>query len=52
MKLNELKAKDGSKRKRMRVGRGHSSGMGKTSGVGTKGQKSRSGVAIAGCEGG
>ena len=52
MKLNEMKPKEGSTKKRMRVGRGHSSGMGKTSGSGTKGQKSRSGVAINGFEGG
>jgi large subunit ribosomal protein L15 len=52
MKLNELKAKPGSIKKKVRVGRGHSSGLGKTSGVGTKGQKARSGVAINGFEGG
>lgn len=52
MKLNELKARPGSTKKRTRVGRGHSSGLGKTSGSGTKGQKSRSGVAINGFEGG
>lgn len=52
MKLNEMKPNEGSTKKRMRVGRGHSSGMGKTSGSGTKGQKSRSGVAINGFEGG
>ncbi len=52
MKLNEMQPKDGSKKKRLRVGRGHGSGMGKTSRVGTKGQKSRSGVAIYGFEGG
>lgn len=52
MKLNEMKPNAGSVRKRVRVGRGHSSGKGKTAGVGTKGQKSRSGVAINGFEGG
>lgn len=52
MKLNEMKPQAGSKKKRTRVGRGHSSGLGKTSGSGTKGQKSRSGVAINGFEGG
>lgn len=52
MKLNELQPKDGSKKDRMRVGRGIGSGKGKTCGVGQKGQKSRSGVAIKGFEGG
>lgn len=52
MKLNELTPKDGSKKDRMRVGRGIGSGKGKTCGSGQKGQKSRSGVAINGFEGG
>lgn len=52
MKLNEMKPNAGSVKKRTRVGRGHSSGLGKTSGSGTKGQKARSGVAINGFEGG
>ncbi len=52
MKLNELQPKEGSTKKRMRVGRGIGSGKGKTCGVGQKGQKSRSGVAIKGFEGG
>lgn len=52
MKLNELKPKKGSTANRMRVGRGLGSGKGKTAGSGTKGQKSRSGVAINGFEGG
>ncbi|MAF97363.1 MAG: 50S ribosomal protein L15 [Micavibrio sp.] len=52
MKLNEIKPKAGSTKNRMRVGRGIGSGKGKTSGVGQKGQKSRSGVAIGGYEGG
>lgn len=43
MKLNELKAKEGSRRNRKRVGRGTSSGYGKTSGRGQKGQLARSG---------
>ncbi|MCY4414153.1 MAG: 50S ribosomal protein L15 [Alphaproteobacteria bacterium] len=42
----------GAKTKARRVGRGHSSGWGKTSGSGHKGQKARSGVAIKGFEGG
>jgi large subunit ribosomal protein L15 len=52
MKLNELKPQEGSTKARMRVGRGIGSGKGKTSGSGQKGQKSRSGVAIKGFEGG
>ncbi len=52
MKLNELKPKTGSTHNTKRVGRGIGSGKGKTCGVGQKGQKSRSGVAIKGFEGG
>ena len=52
MKLNELRDYDGATKKRKRVGRGPGSGMGKTAGRGIKGQKSRSGVAINGYEGG
>jgi large subunit ribosomal protein L15 len=52
MKLNELRDNDGATKKRKRVGRGAGSGMGKTGGRGIKGQKSRSGVAINGYEGG
>jgi large subunit ribosomal protein L15 len=52
MKLNELRDNDGAAKKRMRVGRGPGSGKGKTAGRGIKGQKSRSGVAIKGYEGG
>ena len=51
-KLNELSPREGSTKKRMRVGRGPGSGKGKTGGRGVKGQKARSGVAIAGFEGG
>jgi large subunit ribosomal protein L15 len=51
-KLNELSPAPGSVKKRMRVGRGPGSGKGKTAGRGVKGQKARSGVAIAGFEGG
>ena len=43
LKLNDLKPKKGSKKKKKRVGRGTSSGTGKTCGRGHKGQKSRSG---------
>ena len=52
MKLNELRDNPGATKKRMRVGRGPGSGKGKTAGRGIKGQKSRSGVAINGYEGG
>jgi len=51
MKLNEIKLNKTSK-KRKRIGRGAGSGTGKTAGRGAKGQKSRSGVAINGFEGG
>ncbi|MFA1821673.1 50S ribosomal protein L15 [Virgibacillus oceani] len=43
MKLHELKASEGSRKTRNRVGRGMSSGNGKTSGRGHKGQKARTG---------
>tara|TARA_B100000886_G_scaffold330267_1_gene280533 strand:+ start:629 stop:1150 length:522 start_codon:yes stop_codon:yes gene_type:complete len=52
MKLNEITENKGSRKARKRVGRGPSSGLGKTSGKGQKGQKSRSGVSLAGFEGG
>ena len=52
MRLNELKDNPGSRKSRTRVGRGIGSGKGKTAGRGHKGQKSRSGVAIKGFEGG
>ncbi|SES41708.1 LSU ribosomal protein L15P [Tranquillimonas rosea] len=52
MKLNELRDNPGAVTKKMRVGRGPGSGKGKTAGRGIKGQKSRSGVAIKGYEGG
>src|SRR6187401_268211 len=51
-KLNEIAPREGSVKGRMRVGRGPGSGKGKTAGRGQKGQKSRSGVSIAGFEGG
>ena len=51
-KLNELAPRPGSVKGRMRVGRGPGSGKGKTAGRGVKGQKSRTGVSIAGFEGG
>ena len=51
-KLNELAPREGSTKGRLRVGRGPGSGKGKTAGRGVKGQKSRTGVSIAGFEGG
>jgi large subunit ribosomal protein L15 len=52
MKLNEIRDNQGARKSRVRVGRGIGSGVGKTAGRGQKGQKSRSGVSIAGFEGG
>jgi large subunit ribosomal protein L15 len=52
MQLNDLRDNAGARKKKVRVGRGHSSGLGKTSGKGVKGQHARSGVALAGFEGG
>ena len=52
MKLTEISDNAGSRKKRMRVGRGIGSGKGKTSGRGGKGQTARSGVRIKGFEGG
>ncbi len=52
MKINELKSNLTSNKKNKRRGRGSGSGLGKTSGRGVKGQKSRSGVSINGFEGG
>lgn len=52
MKLNQLSDNAGAAKKQKRVARGPGSGKGKTAGRGIKGQKSRSGVAIGGYEGG
>ena len=52
MRLNELKDNAGSRKSRVRVGRGIGSGMGKQAGRGGKGQTARSGVRLAGFEGG
>src|SRR3569833_1064605 len=52
MKLNQIADRPGSRKKRMRIGRGIGSGMGKTGGRGGKGQTARSGVRIKGFEGG
>lgn len=52
MKLNELRDNPGAAQKKKRIARGPGSGKGKMGGRGIKGQKSRSGVAIKGYEGG
>ncbi|HMA57783.1 MAG TPA: 50S ribosomal protein L15, partial [Pseudolabrys sp.] len=52
MKLNQIADKPGARKKRMRIGRGIGSGMGKTGGRGGKGQTARTGVLIKGFEGG
>src|SRR3954449_3443830 len=52
MKLNQLRDNKGARQGRVRVGRGIGSGLGKTAGRGQKGAKARSGVSIAGFEGG
>jgi large subunit ribosomal protein L15 len=52
MRLSDLADNPGSRKKRMRVGRGIGSGKGKTAGRGGKGQTARSGVRIKGFEGG
>ena len=52
MKLNQIADNAGSRKKRLRIGRGIGSGMGKTGGRGGKGQTARTGVRIKGFEGG
>ncbi len=52
MKLHELRDNEGATKRKKRIGRGPGSGKGKMGGRGIKGQKSRSGVAINGYEGG
>src|SRR5215813_6729101 len=52
MRLNELKDNPGSRKVRVRIGRGIGSGLGKMGGRGGKGQTARTGVAIGGFEGG
>ena len=52
MKLNQIANNAGSRKNRMRIGRGIGSGMGKTGGRGGKGQTARTGVRIKGFEGG
>src|SRR5262249_18857810 len=52
MRLNEIRDRPGATSARKRLGRGIGSGLGKTAGKGTKGQKARAGVSIKGFEGG
>jgi large subunit ribosomal protein L15 len=52
MKLQDLSGRPGARKKRVRIGRGIGSGVGKTGGRGGKGQTARSGVRIKGFEGG
>ena len=52
MQLNQIKDNKGARKRRVRIGRGIGSGLGKTAGHGQKGQKSRTGVSIKGFEGG
>ena len=52
MRLNDVKDNPGARKLRVRIGRGIGSGVGKTGGRGGKGQTARSGVALAGFEGG
>jgi large subunit ribosomal protein L15 len=52
MKLNQIEDNQGARTHRTRVGRGSSSGLGKTCGKGVKGQHARAGVAVNGFEGG
>lgn len=52
MRLEDIRDNPGATKPKKRVGRGIGSGVGKTSGKGVKGQKSRRGVAINGFEGG
>jgi large subunit ribosomal protein L15 len=52
MKLNEISNNPGAHKRKARVGRGSSSGLGKTSGRGVKGAKARTGTKVYGFEGG
>jgi len=52
MKLNQIADRPGARKKRMRIGRGIGSGMGKTGGRGGKGQTARTGYRNKGFEGG
>ena len=52
MKLNQLADNEGARRRKLKVGRGSSSGLGKTCGRGVKGAKARTGTKVYGFEGG
>ena len=52
LRMNELSPAEGSRKNRLRVGRGASAGQGKTSGRGVKGAKARTGTKVYGFEGG
>ena len=52
MRLNSINDNAGARKRRVRIGRGIGSGVGKTGGRGGKGQTARTGVAIGGFEGG
>ena len=52
MRLNDIKDNPGSRKERVRIGRGIGSGMGKMGGRGGKGQTARTGVRLGGFEGG
>src|SRR5580700_1089863 len=52
MKLNQLANNEGAHRRKTKVGRGSSSGLGKTCGRGVKGAKARTGTKVYGFEGG
>src|SRR3974390_1693182 len=52
MKLNDIRNNPGAHKRKLKVGRGSSSGLGKTSGRGVKGAKARTGTKVYGFEGG
>ncbi len=52
MKLNEISNNPGAHKRKTKLGRGSSSGLGKTSGRGVKGAKARTGTKVYGFEGG
>jgi large subunit ribosomal protein L15 len=52
MKLNEIRNNPGAHKRKLKLGRGSSSGLGKTSGRGVKGAKARTGTKVYGFEGG
>src|SRR3974390_3407195 len=52
MKLNDIRNNPGAHKRKLKVGRGSSSGLGKTCGRGVKGAKARTGTKVYGFEGG